>query len=721
MKKHFQLEITDKKIAVLTFKNASLEMNVLSEEVLRELDAFLDDLRGNKEIKGLVIISGRADQFIVGASIEEIASFTSENQAANGATSMQQIYTKLEALGIPTVAAIHGNCLGGGLEMSLACRWRVVSDEANTLLALPEIQLGLIPGAGGTQRLPRLIGIQSALDMILTGRRINGKKAVKMGLADVVVPKAQILSVALEYATKKRSSQNSTGSFGLTNEIKRWALEGNPLGRSTIYSVAKKSVDEKTKGHYPASYSALKAVFDGMGKSLSDGLKLEAKLFGALAMTKASQSLIHLFNATTALKKNPYKEDVKKRFHDQAVATVGVVGAGFMGSGIANVCSDKKLKVLLSDPNKESNAKALASARKYFGKKLEQKRMKSFEVSQALARISPSLTTLGLERTDITIEAAPEILELKQKILQGLETKASPNWVFASNTSAIPLGEIARVSKDPSRVVGMHFFSPVEKMPLLEIVRTKHSSPWAIGRAFDLGQAMGKTMIIVNDGPGFYTTRALAFFLAEAAELLLEGNSIESIDSALVNFGFPVGPLALIDEVGLDVGAHVLETIEAAFPDRLRKIPGFDAILKSGRLGRKNGQGFYKYEDGKKQGPDDSILSHLKIQKNAPQLSPEEICDRCLYVFINETAHCLQEGILASAFDGDVGAVFGLGYPPFWGGPLKTVDLLGSKHVLEKLIELEAKCGKRYSPALLLKEAAEKNSLFFPGEGIKGA
>lgn len=721
MKKHFQLEITDKKIAVLTFKNTSIEMNVLSEEVLRELDTFLDDLRGNKEVKGLVMISGRPDQFIVGASIEEIATFTSENQAANGATAMQAIYNKLDALGIPTVAAINGNCLGGGLEMALACRWRIVSDEGNTQLALPEIQLGLIPGAGGTQRLPRLIGIQPALDMILTGRRVPGKKAVKLGLADLMVPKTQLLSAALDYATKKRSSHNSSANSGLKNEIMRWALEGNPLGRSTIYSVAKKSVDEKTKGHYPASYSALKAVFDGIGKSLNDGLKLEAKLFGELAMTKASQSLIHLFNATTALKKNPYKNDVKKRFQDQALSTVGVVGAGFMGSGIANVCSDKKLKVLLSDPNKESNAKALASARKYFGKKLEQKRMQSFEVSQALARISPSLSPLGLERTDVTIEAAPEILDLKQKILLGLEANAGPNWVFASNTSAIPLNEIARVSKDPSRVVGMHFFSPVEKMPLLEIVKTDQSAPWAIGRAFDLGVAMGKTMIIVNDGPGFYTTRALAFFLAEAAELLLEGNTIEDIDSALVNFGFPVGPLALIDEVGLDVGAHVLETIEAAFPDRLRKIPGFDGILKSGRLGRKNGQGFYRYEDGKKLGPDESILEHLKIQKKATKLSAEEICDRCLYVFINETAHCLEEGILASPFDGDVGAVFGLGYPPFWGGPLKTIDLLGSKNVLEKLKELESKCGKRYAPAEPIRKAAESHALFFPNEPVKGA
>jgi 3-hydroxyacyl-CoA dehydrogenase/enoyl-CoA hydratase/3-hydroxybutyryl-CoA epimerase len=720
MNKHFQLEITPKKVAVLTFKNASLEMNVLSEEVLKELDGFLDDFKGNKEIKGLVIISGRPDQFVVGASIEEISYFTSANQAANGATAMQGIYNKLDSLGIPTVAAIHGNCLGGGLEMALACKWRVVTTEPNTLLALPEIQLGLIPGAGGTQRLPRLVGIQAALDMILTGRRLNGAKALKTGLADALVPKDLLLATALDFATKKRSSESKTPSRGFSLDLTRWALEGNPLGRSTMLSAAKKNIDEKTKGHYPAPYKALTAVFEGFDKSLTEGLKLEASLFGDLAMTQVSQSLIHLFHATTALKKNPYKKERDARFGERAVSKVGVIGAGFMGSGIATVCADKNLQVLISDPNKESIGKGLKSARSFFGKKLDQNRMKPFEASGAMARISPGLTTIGFEKTDITIEAAPEVLSIKQKILADLEKTAGTDWIFATNTSALPLNDIAASAKDPSRVIGMHFFSPVEKMPLLEIVKTKDSAPWAVGRGFELGQAMGKTMIVVNDGPGFYTTRALAFFLSEAATLLIEGQSIERIDKALVNFGFPVGPLALIDEVGLDIGQHVLETIEKAFPDRLKQPPGFDGILKSGRLGRKNGKGFYRYESGEKKGPDESILEFLPIKKNPVKLSDSEIVDRCLYVFMNETARCLDEGILASAYDGDIGAVFGLGFPAFWGGPLKTIDLLGIDTVYQKLKNYEKQLGPRYAPAPSIQSAFEKKTLFFPGEPIKG-
>jgi len=721
MNKHFQIEITSKKIAVLTFKNITLEMNVLSEDVLKELDGFLDDFKGNKEVKGLVIISGRPDQFIVGASIEEISYFTSANQAANGATAMQSIYNKLDSLGIPTVAAIHGNCLGGGLEMALACKWRVVTSEPNTLLALPEIQLGLIPGAGGTQRLPRLIGIQAALDMILTGRRLTGSKALKCGLADAMVPKDLLLSTALEWATKKRTPENKSPSRGFSQDLTRWALEGNPLGRSTMHNAAKKNIDEKTKGHYPAPYKALSAVFEGFDKSLTEGLRLEACLFGELAMTQVSQSLIHLFHATTALKKNPCKKERDARFGDAAVSKVGIIGAGFMGAGIATVCADKNLKVLISDPSKESIAKGLKSARAFFGKKLDQNRIKTFEASAALARISPGLTTIGFENTDITIEAAPEVLAIKQKILADLEKTAPENWIFATNTSALPLAEIASSAKDPSRVVGMHFFSPVEKMPLLEIVKTKTSAPWAVGRAFELGQAMGKTMIVVNDGPGFYTTRALAFFLAEAATLLIEGQSIDKIDKALVDFGFPVGPLALIDEVGLDIGQHVLETIEKAFPERLKQPAGFDAILKSGRLGRKNGKGFYRYESGEKKGPDESILELLPIKKNTTKLSSSEIVDRCIYVFMNETARCLDEGILTSAFDGDIGAVFGLGFPAFWGGPLKAIDLLGIDTVFSKLQHFEKQLGARYAPAQAIQNAFDKKTLFFPSEPIKGA
>jgi len=717
MGQHFQLEFTDKKIAILRFKNTSLEMNVLTEDVLRELDTYLDDFKGNKEVAGVVIISDRKDQFIVGANIDEIAAFSTMNQAANGATILQGIFNKLANLGVPTVAAIHGNCLGGGLEMSLACSWRVASNGNTTKLALPEIQLGLIPGAGGTQRLPRLIGIKSALDMILTGRRVDSQKAQKLGLVDAVVPLDRLLYTALDFASKKGTKPTSNAK-GLTQNLTVWATEGNPIGRKVMYSAAKKMVDEKTKGFYPASYRALDAVFEGIETSLTQGLKLEANFFGELAMTKESQSLIHLYYATTAVKKNPYKEQVKSRFNNVTAKCVGVVGAGFMGTGIANVCSENNLLVMLSDPSKESISKSLHSTRKYFLKKVESKKMKLFELNQALARISPGLNTNNFQLTDITIEAAPEVLSLKQNILASLEENAPQNWVFATNTSAIPVEQIAQNSKDKSRVVGMHFFSPVEKMPLLEIVRTNDSADWAVGRAFELGSTLGKTMIVVKDGPGFYTTRALAFFLAEAAMLVQEGQSIEEIDNALSSFGFPIGPINLIDEVGIDVGAHVLETMASAFPSRIKMPHGFDKITNSGRLGRKNGKGFYSYEEGHKQGVDHSILELIPIEKKEP-MSRNEIIERCLLVFLNETARCLDDGILSSPIDGDIGAVFGLGFPPFWGGPFKYVDLVGSQEIVRRLIELEQKLGERFQPAQCLVQAATQKTLFFPKEPVK--
>jgi 3-hydroxyacyl-CoA dehydrogenase / enoyl-CoA hydratase / 3-hydroxybutyryl-CoA epimerase len=706
-------------VFILSFDRQDNDVNCISEKVIQELDQILDEVRADNSIKGFVFISGKRDQFIVGADIKEFARFTSAEDAEYGATVLGSVFDKLEELKMPTVAAIHGNCLGGGLELSLACTWRVATDADVTSLGLPEIQLGLIPGAGGTQRLPRLVGFQSALDLILTGKRLKAAKAKKIGLVDEVVPLGMLEQVAVQYARKKRSQKGFLGftSGKLSEDLPRWATDRNPIGRSLMRKKAKEMVDEKTKGFYPASYKALDAVFDGYERRLQDGLKLERKLFGQLYITRESRSLIHLFHATTHCKKNPAKKQLEERVGKEKVSKIGVVGAGLMGMGIATVSADRGIRVRVSDPNKDSIARGLRTARSFFESKLKRRRIKSHDLTIRMGHISPGLSTNGFEDCQVAIEAVFEDLGLKQKILADFENRAISDWIFATNTSAIPVKDIAAKSAHKDRIIGMHFFSPVEKMPLLEIVKTEDTADWVIGRVFQLGQDMGKQVIVVKDGPGFYTTRALAFYLNEAALILTEGARTDLIDGALVDFGFPVGPINLIDEVGIDVGKHVLDTISKSFGDRIEVPDSFPQIEASGRLGRKNGKGFYLYRDGKKAGPDEEIYKLLRSpDAKIVDHDPDEIVDRCLLLFIAESIRCLEEGILDSAYDGDVGAVFGLGFPPFWGGPFKYVDHLSAKVVCERLSQLAEAHGRRFEPPQMLKEMAKTNKKFFDEE-----
>ena len=702
----FQIEDKPKGLKVMRFDRSDLEMNILSAEVLQELDGLLDDLGEEQNCAGLVFISGKPDQFIVGADIKDIESFDTAEQAEQGAAQMQQIFAKIAALPFPTVAAIHGPCLGGGLEMSLAMDWRVVSTAAVTKLALPEIQLGLIPGAGGTQRLPRLVGIQAALDMILTGKRIPARKALKMGLADAAVPPELLEQIALEYALKKNRTASSHG-------LQRMMLEDNPLGRTVMATKAREMVQQKTKGFYPASDAALTAVFKGYSQSLEQGLKLEAKLFGQVSATSVAASLIHLFHGTTEIKKGHHLKDAQEKFADP-VGLVGIIGGGFMGVGIGTLAADRGVRVRVADPSTEALRRGLNHARAYFEKKKKRRRIKSFELEQKMSMISPGIDRVGFEQCDIVIEAVFEDLDLKQKLLRESEEHVADDWVFASNTSAIPIATIAAAAKKPERVLGMHFFSPVEKMPLLEIIATDKTADWAVGRAAQFGKTLGKQVIVVGDGPGFYTTRILAFFLNEAAKILVEGVSIERIDRALVKFGFPVGPITLIDEVGIDVGIHVLETMAEAFSPRIAIPKGFAELGDSGRLGRKNSKGFYLYENDKKTVPDESIYKMFGDRPSRSDLKEQDIVDRCVLLFVNEAIRCLEEQLLRSPFDGDIGAVFGLGFPPFLGGPFHYVDLKGADQIVTRLEDLADRYGPRFDPSPMLRQMSQDQQKFFP-------
>jgi 3-hydroxyacyl-CoA dehydrogenase/enoyl-CoA hydratase/3-hydroxybutyryl-CoA epimerase len=707
---HYFAEATENGVRILTFNRDDKDANTLGVPVMRELSDLLDGIKGDASVRGLILISGKRDQFIAGADIEDIQTFKSALDAESGSKAMQEVFDKISQLGKPSVAAINGACLGGGLELSLACTWRIATTDEKTKLGLPEIQLGFIPGAGGTQRLPRLIGIAAALDMILTAKRVEGSKALKMGLVDACVP-AQIL---LEEA--KKLAQKSRSTTSIKRSVTQVALEGNLIGRRFMAMKARETVTKKTKGHYPASFKALDAVFLGYETSLKKGLALEARFFGELTQTPESKALVHLFHASNAVKKHPYRDAGKERFGSSVkVSSIGVVGGGFMGAGITTVCADRGIRVAVSDPNKESLAKLLKNARDFFQKKVQRRRLKAFEADSKVAQIAPQLSPSGFNKVDVVIESVVENLDVKKKILASVEKDSHKDWIFATNTSALPLRLIASDSTQPERVIGMHFFSPVEKMPLLEVVIAEKTAPWVVARIVELGQQMGKTIITVKDSPGFYVNRALAFYLAEAATMVGEGLAIDYLDETLADFGWPVGPMNLIDEVGLDIGMHVLKTMENAWPDRFKTPPQFSAIAASGRLGRKNGKGFYLYPNGKRGSVDHEIYALIKTSPRR-DLPKDEMIDRCVLGYINESLLCLEEGVIPSPNEGDIGSVFGVGFPPFRGGPFKYIDQCGAAHVLDRMKKLQSNYGPRFTPAKTLEQMASSGKKFFEAE-----
>ena len=710
MTSNFQLTDRADNIKILTFDRQDNKMNILSSVVLLELEKILDDLTNDNTCRGLVFVSGKKSQFIVGADIKEIDAMSTPEEAIRSCQQMEKIISKLASCSFPTVSAVHGPCLGGGLELILCCTYRIASDSSLTKFAAPEIKLGLIPGAGGTQRLPRLIGISAGLDMILTGRNYPSKKAAGVGLVDAVVPETVLLDVACQYALKNGGKKRPTHLKKLVPQL---VLEKNALGRKIVARKAREEITKNTKGFYPAAYKALEAVVDGLEMPLAKGLLLEANLFSQLVCTRECQSLIHLFEATTSLKKNPYLDKGRAKFGEQGIDQIGVIGAGFMGSGLTTLTVDRGCNVLVSDPDSKAVAKLLQHASSYFLKKVKRRRLKKFQHPHKLAMISPATTTVGFNTCDLIIEAVYEDLDLKRRILAELEQQIADDRIFASNTSALPISEIAEGAKHPQRVIGMHFFSPVEKMPLLEIVVTSKTAPWVISRAVEFGQMLGKQVIIVQDRPGFYTTRVLAFFLGEALKILAEGCPIADIDQALTDFGFPVGPMTLIDEVGIDIGLHVLETLNKQ--QMLDKPDYLDRLIEQGYLGRKSGKGFYRYRDGKKLAVDDNIYSIIKPQKTFPPANEARdlITDRCLLLFVNEAVKCLDEQIVDSALAGDVGAVFGLGFPPFWGGPFKYIDHVGCRSIVQNLNILRDKHGERFTPAPRLLKMADDGEKFF--------
>jgi 3-hydroxyacyl-CoA dehydrogenase/enoyl-CoA hydratase/3-hydroxybutyryl-CoA epimerase len=690
-------------ILILTLDVPGEKVNTLGKGMMQELQSLLRDIEARTDVRGIVLRSAKKDNFIAGADIKDFTEIRSSLEGESLARQGQGILDQLAALRVPVVAAIHGSCMGGGLETVLACRYRVASDHPKTSLGLPEVNLGIIPGMGGTQRLPRLVGLANALDLILTGRALKAPRALKAGLVDEVVPPSILLEVARRAAVRLAEGSLVPRRRGITL-VER-------VMRPVIFSKARKSVREKTRGHYPAPPVAIEVVEKGTTMALAEALKLEAQKFGELSVSPVSRALVSVFFATQEIKKDAgYPEGTEAR----EVHKLGVVGAGLMGAGIAAGGAEAGVAVRMKDTKLDALGRGLRYVREVFEERLKRRSLTRYEFAARMNRLSAGLDYSGFRRADLVIEAVFEDLDLKRRVLAEVEAATGEDCVFASNTSSLPIADIARDSARPSRVLGMHFFSPVQKMPLLEVIVTPQTDAWATATAVQFGRRMGKHVIVVRDGPGFYTSRALAPYMNEAARLVEEGASIEDVDRAMTEFGFPVGPITLLDEVGIDVGAKVAKVLHHAFGERMTPPESMAKVLEDGRLGRKNKRGFYRYDaSGKKEGVDTTVYAVLPGGGARRPVEPREIQERLAFAFLNEAVLCLQEGILRSPRDGDVGAIFGLGFPPFLGGPFRYLDHLGPRFAVEVLERLRASHGERFKPAALLVDRAREGRTFY--------
>lgn len=699
----FHLHMRLDHIGVITIDVPGEKMNTLKAEFVPQIMSVLAEARRDPQLAGLVLISGKRDNFIAGADISMIDRCATAEEAEALARQGQEVMANIAALPFPVVAAIHGACLGGGLELALACDARICSLDDKTRLGLPEVQLGLLPGSGGTQRLPRLIGVQQALPLILTGKQLRAKQALKLGIVDDAVPQAILLETAVARILQGKKTLRTLPC--------RDRLMQGPIARHLLFALAKRQTDSKTHGNYPAVDRILQVVRIGLEQGSSAGHEAEARAFGQLAMTRESAALRSLFFASTAMKKEAFAAATPRE-----LTHIGVLGGGLMGGGIASVTAlNAGLPVRIRDINLSGINHALQYSWDRLTQRLKRRQINAAQRQQQMALISGSQDYQGFTRRDLVIEAVFEDLTLKQQMVADIENHCQPHTIFASNTSSLPIGDIAAHAQRPENVIGLHFFSPVDKMPLVEVIPHDGTSEETLATTVQLARELGKTAVVVADRPGFYVNRILAPYINEAMRCLLEGEPIEHIDRALVKFGFPVGPLQLLDEVGIDVGSKISPILQQAYGERFSAPEAVGKILADDRKGRKNGKGFYLYARSRwptKRKADASIYRLLGIKPQAQQ-SELQIATRCVMMMLNEAARCLDEGVIRSARDGDIAAVFGIGFPPFLGGPFHYMDQRGAGEMVNTLNALMQRHGDRFTPCDALMTALQQQTKFY--------
>lgn len=699
--KAFSLKIDEQNIAWLAIDVPNEKMNTLQAAFADEMKEIFAQLKDTSGVKGMIIHSLKPDNFVAGADVRMLEACTTASEAEALAKQGQELFQQLSDLPYPVVAAIHGPCLGGGLELALACDYRVCTDSDKTRLGLPEVQLGLLPGSGGTQRLPRLIGLLPSLDLILTGKQLRAKKAKKLGVVDACVPETILLDVAKQLIEKGKNKGNKKQS------TKEKLMSGSGLGRKFVFEQAAKKTNEKTRGNYPATVAILEVIQHGLEKGFAQGQELEAKRFGELVMSSESKALRSIFFATTEMKKENGAEA-----EPATVNRVGVLGGGLMGAGISHVSVAKaKVPVRIKDVSNDGVLNALNYNYKLFEKQRKRRIISKAGLQSKMLQLSGGIDFTSFNHIDVVIEAVFEDLDLKQTMVADIEANAKPETIFATNTSSLPIHKIAEKAERPENIVGLHYFSPVEKMPLVEVIPHETTSEETISTVVALAKKQGKTPIVVKDKAGFYVNRILAPYMNEAAHILLANEPIEQLDGALLDFGFPVGPITLLDEVGVDIGAKIMPILVNELGERFKGPDVFDTLLNDGRKGRKSGKGFYTYK-GKKKEVDKSVYKLLNLTPES-KLSDNDIALRCVLPMLNEAVRCLDDGIIRSPRDGDIGAIFGIGFPPFLGGPFRYMDQFGLKELVEKMNEFASKYGDRYAPCDgLLTRAGEGRNFY---------
>jgi 3-hydroxyacyl-CoA dehydrogenase / enoyl-CoA hydratase / 3-hydroxybutyryl-CoA epimerase len=704
------LEVDGDGVAFLLFDDPDRKVNILSAPIMARLDELVGEVEaaaGGGTVRALVIRSGKDASFIAGANLDDIAELTDPVEASAQAARGQAVFQRIHRLPVPTVAAIDGTCLGGGTELALACDVRIASDRPETRIGLPEIRLGIIPGFGGTTRLPRLVGLMAASDLILTGRSIDARRAQRLGLIHERMHPSVLVDRAREIAGNladggRRPERARPG-------IVSRAADATPLGRRLILKQARKQVMKQTGGHYPAPLVALSVLRRSAGKPLERALAIEAEAVGGLVASEVSKNLIHVFRLMEGARKAvPAAEP-------RPVNRVAVLGAGVMGGGIAQLLAHQGIPVRLKDIQQEALSTGLRHARSMFDRLVQRRKLKPREAEDRMAAISPTLDYVGFGAIDLVVEAVVERMDVKQSVLREVEQVVGEAAVLTTNTSSLSVSTMQEALERPENLAGMHFFNPVHRMPLVEVIRGDRTSDDALSTVFALTVRLGKTPVVVNDGPGFLVNRILTPYLNEAGYLLQDGASIAEVDQALLGFGMPMGPFRLLDEVGLDIARHAGATMHEAFGDRFAPAPALQALEGGNRLGRKNEKGFYVYEKGRDQHPDSSIYEELAdvIGGERKPLGAQAIRDRCILPMINEAARILEDGVARSPGDVDLAMITGTGFPPFRGGLLRYADRLGLMPVLERLVALERFHGARFTPAPLLRSKAEAGEGFY--------
>ena len=679
-------EMLDDGTCVLTFDRPDSPVNIFDVPTLKELDAQLGELGS---ARALILTSAKKSVFVAGADIH-LFSQMSPGELAAFVELGQAVFNRLAALRIPTVAAIHGACVGGGYEVALACDWRVASPDAVTKIGLPETKLGILPAWGGSTRLPRLIGVPDALDVILGGKTVAASHALKLGMIDEIAPRDALIRAALVLAERGKHPRSLTHSAPV-----------NAAVSAVVAHKARTDVKRKTRGNYPAVDKALDVILHGSGAwDEATSLARERAAVAELVKLETTRNLIRVFFLQEHAKKSA--APVGKRIERAAV-----IGAGVMGAGIAQWLATRGLRVVLRDVAPARVAAGMAGIAKLFADGVRAHALTEHEARTAMDRLTPAAAEVPLHGAEIVIEAAVEKMAVKKAIFQRLDELVREDAILATNTSALSITELAAATRHPERVVGIHFFNPVHKMQLVEVVAGDATAPEVSARAAQFVQRIGKLPVVVRDRPGFLVNRILLPYLVEAGDLFAAGADPVAIDDAMLDFGMPMGPLRLADEVGVDIAADVAATLAAAFPKRMHVPPILASMIAAGMLGTKSGAGFYRCAPG-----GEPVVNPAALALRSSGATPGDVAARLALLMVNEAAACLGESVTASAGDIDLAMVMGTGWAPFLGGPLRYADSLGVQHVFETLSQLAETAGPHYAPCALVAELARTGGRF---------